>query len=395
MKFTTMADETPKPRTLVLARKEEYVKNPISLIDLLGPLSLAQQRIVMEILTKVQPHIKRYLDHLEERKENEQYQLFSDSDFEDNKISFEMPLSEVCHQASEYKELSSAAMMMSSIMAPAVKEDKHGNLVQSVRPLMTCWLPVAGKSQRRVGYMTVEIERSVADATFNMQRGFAEHIKRIVYMCKCSRTPVLYEYLTKKFMKDDTCEVSYEELRKLLGARTEVLEDTNTVDKEGEKIYNKVVTEKYTQYKDFKRRILEPVKKELDEFWYTRQGTDFTINYEPVYSPYGKGRPKAIRFMMVVDRPEAPSDENISPEVQKAIDLWAKFKNLAVKRVGLEQVEQWLKPAEIVSVSAKEVVFRVPSKTFATDFWVPNIYQPCLEDWNAVFGAALPHPVVE
>lgn len=397
-----MAKEKNKA-TLVLSHKgaAEYVKSPFSVVSMLGPMSLVQQRIVANIIAHVQTKVQYHLDHLNERRENNEYLLFSDKDFENGFKRFDIQLSDVCHLPSEYKELDDAAEKLSRLMVPCTFYENGASFEAPVQ-FLKVFVPTSnGEGRRRAGYLIVKIDEDVSRMYFHMKSGYAEHLKRIVNMCKCSKTPVLYEYLSRYFKQDATHVVSYKELRKVLGAdyyENEPVKDENgdvvLVDGKPQMVTKNV--SKYPRFVDFKRRILKAAVDEIRTLW-NEGKIDFAVNCDALEE--GKRADLAnITFTMDTTRRK---DVEITPA--KDAKDFSNYMNLycmgVVSVVGEDVAEVWMKPdvLKIVDVTEEDVTVAFPIKT-TYEMWCANIYSKCgqgTQVWSSVFGEAKFRPVIK
>lgn len=268
---------------------KDYIKNPFSFLNINGDFSLMQQKILISIVVKLQDRIKNYLEYREDRVGSNRYDLFMPEEFDDKgKIRIDMNLSDIVENSYDWNRLEIAAETLSKIIIPIIKHDERsGGMVKGWHQLMVCNIPTTGgEYTRKNGTMYVEIDRDVAGSVLSMRHGYAEHIKKIINLCACAKSPKLYEYLSLKFRYTNECEVPYAELRKLLGA-------TITVSNNGKYVEH----HKYARFKDFNRRCLEPAYLELKHLFLSGQETDFYFEYEPIFSK--RGNPDKILFRLI------------------------------------------------------------------------------------------------
>lgn len=400
-KFNTMSKEKNKA-TLVLSHKgaAEYIKSPFSVVSMLGPMSLVQQRIVANIIANVQTKVQYHLDHLKERRENNEYLLFSDKEFENGFKRFDIQLSDVCHLPSEYRELDDAAEKLSRLMVPCTFYENGASFEAPVQ-FLKVFVPTSnGEGRRRAGYLIVKIDEDVSRMYFHMKSGYAEHLKRIVNMCKCSKTPVLYEYLSRYFKQDATHVVSYKELRKVLGAdyyENEPLKDDSgevvTIDGKIQMITKSV--SKYPRFVDFKRRILKAAVDEIQTLW-DEGKIDFAVKCDALEE--GKRADLSnITFTMDTTR-----RKNVEVTSAKEKDDFSNYMNLycmgVVGEVGEDVAEIWMKPAilKIVKVTQEEVTIAFPVRA-TWEMWYENVGAKCSNGssvWSSVFGEAKFNPII-
>lgn len=397
-----MAKEQNKT-TLVLSHKgaAEYVKSPFSVVSMLGPMSLVQQRIVANIIAHVQTKVQYHLDHLKERRENNEYLLFSDKDFENGFKRFDIQLSDVCHLPSEYKELDDAAEKLSRLMVPCTFYENGASFEAPVQ-FLKVFVPTSnGEGRRRAGYLIVKIDEDVSRMYFHMKSGYAEHLKRIVNMCKCSKTPVLYEYLSRYFKQDATHVVSYKELRKVLGA--DYYENEPVKDENGDVVlidgHEQTVTKsvsKYPRFVDFKRRILKAAVDEIRTLW-DEGKIDFAVNCDVLEGEGKRANLSNITFTMDTTRRK---DVDV-PAAKDSADFSGYMNHFCmgvVSVVGEDVAEMWMKPSilKIVEVTPEEVTIAFPVRS-TCEMWYDAIGKKCCQGsdvWSSVFGDAKFHPVL-
>lgn len=293
---------------LVPGRGKDYIKNPFSFLNINGDFSLMQQKILISIVVKLQDRIKNYLDYRTDRAGSNRYDLFMPEEFDDKgKIRIDMNLSDIVENSYDWNRLEVAAETLSKIIIPIIKHDERsGGMVKGWYQLMACNIPTTGgEATRKNGTMYVEIDRDVASSVLNMRHGYAEHIKKIINLCVCAKSPKLYEYLSLKFRYTDECEVPYVELRKLLGA-------TVTVENNGKYVER----QKYARFKDFNRRCLEPAYLELKQLFLSGHETDFYFEYEPIFSK--RGNPDKILFRLI-NKIEATAEVRVIEEAPMVV----------------------------------------------------------------------------
>lgn len=395
-------EQKQNKRVLSLLHKgtAEYVKSPFPLVNILGPLNLVQQKIIANIIAHTQIRINDYLANIDNRKKNDEYSLFSDADYEDEEnpvIKFKMKMSDVCKLASEYKELKEAATRLSLIMVNSIYKEKDGTWTEAPAQLMQVRTPMKsiygnrGEGERFSGDMIVVINKSVAKAYFHMKSGYAEHIKEIVNICKCSKTPVLYEYLTRYFTYETSRTVTYTELRKILGADyttnvEKVDEDGNKILINGKPVYDRVDISKYPRFVDFKRRILQPAIDELRQLW-DEGKIDFFVRCSALEE---KGKHVDLsKITFTVDTTRSKPIAAVTVVDGDYTSYWQRYGMALVPIIGEETAELWMPAVKLAKVTDDEVVICAPVKSTLEE-WYLNVYEKDVDHaaWRSVFGNA-------
>lgn len=390
-----MAKDPKSERALVLSHKGslDYVKNPMSIVERLGSFSLTQQRIVFEMLTNIQDHIKRYLDSRSNGAAPDSYQLLTNSDFDvDGNVVLNIPLNSVSRYTAEYDDVKKAAKAMSCMLIEVEYVDEYGVLKTGQRQLFAVDIPKAdcGRGKRSTGFITVEINRHVAKTLFNMEHGYAEHIKDIVSISKGKYTVAIYGLLSKYFNIKEyggECEIKYSSLRQKLKVDEKVvaeIQDPVT----GQPKYVTTEERKYVQYKDFKKRVLNAACEELKKLWDADKGVDFYFEFRENFnnSTTTKGGPRSITFIMKNDRP-TPEEAKATVDAA-ALKMFEEYRSLVQQEVSAENYKVYMSdscPMRMVGVGDEDVKIAFETSTFY-NLWLENIYQKAPNAWMKVFG---------
>ena len=284
--FLIMARKSKK----VELRKQELISNvpadqrklitqPIAFAYLNGDMSVMHARIQATIMDKLQGRIAKAV-----KKQHEggfTGSLFSEEDFKPvkgisgNYLAFSVKYSELGVDPANYKYVSEAARAMQGSLFYEKEQDDY---LRSIVVFPVIDVPDEKKKERRTDiklYMT----ESTAKDLFTFTR-YQNYLKDAVFCFSSGYAGRIYLLINaNKYMAD--CTIDYEKLRKIL---------LTTKD---EKTGNYVV-DKYKDINDFKKRVLEPAKREIAE---AAEHIDCTFDYEFRY-PAGKkrGTPEAIIF---------------------------------------------------------------------------------------------------
>ncbi len=263
----------------VPADQRKLITQPIAFAYLNGDMSVMHARIQATIMDKLQGRIAKAV-----KKQHEggfTGNLFKDEDFTPLKgvsgqyLPFSVKYSELGVDPANYKYVSEAARAMQGSLFYEKEEDGY---VRSIVVFPVIDVPDETKKERRTDiklYMT----ESTAKDLFTFER-YQKYLKDAVFCFSSGYAGRIYLLINaNKYM--GTWIIEYEKLRKILL--------TTKDEKTG-----KYVVDKYKDINDFKKRVLEPAKREIAE---AADHIDCTFDYEFRY-PAGKkrGTPEAIVF---------------------------------------------------------------------------------------------------
>lgn len=271
-------------------RKQELISNvpvdqrkmitqPITFAYLNGDMSVMHARIQTTIMDKLQGRIAKAI-----AKRNESGfagSLFTEEDFapvkgvSGNYLTFKVKYSELGVDPANYRYVSEAARAMQGSLFYEKEQDGY---VRSIVVFPVIDVPDETKKERRTDiklYMT----ESTANDLFTFTR-YQKYLKDAVFCFSSGYAGRIYLLINaNKYL--GTWIIEYEKLRKILL--------TTKDEKTG-----KYVVDKYKDINDFKKRVLEPSKREISE---AADHIDCTFDYEFRY-PEGKkrGKPEAVIF---------------------------------------------------------------------------------------------------
>lgn len=273
-------------------RKQEIISNvpvdqrrmitqPITFAFLNGDMSVMHARIQTTIMDKLQGRIARAVKKQHENEGGFTGSLFSADDFKPVKgvsgsyLSFSVKYSELGVDPANYRYVSEAARAMQGSLFYEKEQDGY---VRSIVVFPVIDVPDETKKERRTDiklYMT----ESTARDLFTFDR-YQKYLKDAVFLFSSGYAGRIY-LLINAYKYAGTWTIEYEKLRKILL--------TTKDEKTG-----KYVVDKYKDINDFKKRVLEPAKREIAE---AADHIDCTFDYEFRY-PAGKkrGTPEAIVF---------------------------------------------------------------------------------------------------
>lgn len=259
--------------------QRRMITQPITFAYLNGDMSVMHARIQTTIMDKLQERIAKAV-----RKQHESGyagSLFSDDDFRPlkgvsgNYLTFSVKYSELGVDPANYRYVSEAARGMQGTLFYEKEEDGY---VRSITVFPVVDVPDETKKERRTD-IKLHMTESTARDLFTFTR-YQKYLKDAVFCFSSGYAGRIYLLINaNKFA--GTWTIEYEKLRKILL--------TTKDEKTG-----KYVADKYKDINDFKKRVLEPAKREIAE---AADHIDCTFDYEFRY-PAGKkrGKPEAIIF---------------------------------------------------------------------------------------------------
>ena len=259
--------------------QRKMITQPITFAYLNGDMSVMHARIQTTIMDKLQERIARAV-----RKQHEggyAGSLFSEEDFSPvkgvsgNYLHFTVKYSELGVDSANYRYVSEAARAMQGSLFYEKEEDGY---LRSIVVFPVIDVPDETKKERRTDiklYMT----ESTAKDLFTFTR-YQKYLKDAVFCFSSGYAGRIY-LLINANKYAGTWTIEYENLRKILL--------TTKDEKTG-----KYVVDKYKDIHDFKKRVLEPARREIAE---AADHIDCTFDYEFRY-PAGKkrGTPDVVIF---------------------------------------------------------------------------------------------------
>lgn len=264
----------------VPAEQRKMVLQPITFAYLNGEMSVMHARIQTIIMEKLQIRLAKALKSKSEN--GYSGDLFHTDDFAPLKgeqsgsyLTFSVKYSELGIEPSNYRYVSDAARAMQGSL---IYEKEVDGYVRSIVVFPVIDVPDETKGERRTD-IKLHMTESTARDLFRITP-YHRYLKDAIFLFSSGYTGRIYLLINaNKQLK--TWSIEYEKLRKIL---------LTTYDKEKKKY----VADKYKDISDFKKRVLEPARKEIAE---AASHIDCTFDYEFRY-PAGKkrGTPEFVVF---------------------------------------------------------------------------------------------------
>lgn len=260
--------ERLKQELLSTVQQQELITQPVTFAYLNGEMSVMQARIQTIIMEKLQLRIAKFLK--ERAHDGFAGCLFSDEDFaplkgENDKgryLTFSVKYSELGIPSANYRYVSDAARAMQGSLVyekSIVADGKSYKRYVVAFPVVD--VPDESLGERRTD-IKLHMTESTAKYLFRITP-YHRYLKDAVFLFNSGYTGRIY-LLINANKQLGTWTIDYEELRKIL---------LTTYDKENDKY----VCDKYQDIRDFKRRVLEPARKEIME---VAKRIDCTFDYE-------------------------------------------------------------------------------------------------------------------
>ena len=263
----------------VPVEQRKMITQPTTFAYLTGQTSIVQARIQTSIMEQLQGKIKAALER--RAKEGFVGDLFDDSDFKEinpgdrsRYLTFTIPYASLGVEPSNYKDIDIAAKAMMSIVYAKDMGDKMRYTVAF--PVVDIDKDVPGRRRQNI---YLHMSESTAKDFFEIIP-YQRYLKEAVYIFSSNYAARIY-LLINANKHLGRWVINYEKLRRILLAKY----DPAT---------KKAETDRYRDISDFKKRVLEPARREIMD---AADRIDCTFDYEFVY-PAGKkrGTPEAVVF---------------------------------------------------------------------------------------------------
>lgn len=320
--------------------EDEYVKNPLSFAQIRGDFSLSQTNLMIGIVGQMQEKIENSLSI-----KNGQLQLFQPGDLNNGMLNIEIPLNQLGIIPQRYGDLAAAvdglmAMKMTykSVDENGIEYDTQRNIFYEVSVPTETKTASGGEmafkgGSRRKGIVKVKIYEECVKDIFNLKKGYIEHLKGIARLCRCSRTPRLYIYLSA-WRKKGHYNANFNDLKEFLGVLVYNKERT------------KIIKNQYDKFSIFLRDVLKPVQEEMKRLAQNNL-IEFYFEYEPVYKSGPKrGNPDVIAFTLIA------TQKGIDFDANKRIE---KLHSTLISTFHMQQ-DEWEKFAYVLNDQAVNMV---------------------------------------
>lgn len=328
----------------VPVEQRKIITQPITFTYLNGEMSMTQTRIQTMIMERLQDRIAKAV----KKKADSGYSgsLFKDEDFKPlpggktSFLTFDVKYSELGVIPANYKDVDEAARAMQRIVYEKNIVDENGQQAKEYNVVFSkVVIPEKDEHGNTPRRDTIKLRMlpEVATDLFNLDVfGYQRYLKDAVFRFSGSYTGRIY-LLINAYKQLSTWVIEYDKLRKIL---------LTTYDE----TTKKYVADKYKDINDFKKRVLEPARKEIEE---AADRIDCTFDYEFRY-PAGKkrGRPEAIVFHIHL----TDLGRNIKQaqlESQEAIELRNSLVSLHLSIADINRLMKETQPDKYILLSGK------------------------------------------
>ncbi len=236
------------PITLPEVMTKIYQPNRITQAQL--PLTLLQSKIFAYVMLQLQDAIKASMNG----NSYHQMELFAHPDL----VKIPIALSEITSNPTQYREVKKAINDLAGVVVSVPYKDQKGNGMQRITGLIRADIP---EKATYSSVINIEIEKRVAEVLINIDRNqdnipinYTSYYFEIVANSKSQYTGRMYP-LISSWMKKGAFSISMDDLKTYL-----------------------CISDKYTRFYDFKKKVLDLVQKDLYEksnCWFNCNQRDF------------------------------------------------------------------------------------------------------------------------
>ncbi|MBR1668993.1 MAG: RepB family plasmid replication initiator protein [Bacteroidaceae bacterium] len=266
-----------------LPQNVEWIKQPYALSVMRGDLSLTQTHIMVELMGALQVKINDFIAHMGE----EGNAVFKEEDFDENGVAHvDVSLAAVSNRPDYYSDVESMAYRLMSATIKKPEEVEGMKMMKLSHVFDSISVPFEDNERgRRKGFIRFYFNREQARDIFTFTR-YSKYIKAVARNSSSQYTSRIYMIITA-YKAFGRWEVEYSELRKILGFYAY---------EEGADGQWGWVEKKYTEYRQFKRRVLNTAADELRDL--AEKGeADCYFDFQEIYPPGKKnGTPEKILF---------------------------------------------------------------------------------------------------
>ena len=270
-----------------LPQEVEWIRQPYALSVMRGDLSLTQTHIMVELMGALQVKINDFIAHMGE----EGNAVFKEEDFDENGVAHvDVSLAAVSNRPDYYSDVESMAYRLMSATIKKPEKVEGMRMMKLSHVFDSISVPFEDNERgRRKGFIRFYFNREQARDIFTFTR-YSKYIKAVARNSSSQYTSRLYMIITA-YKAFGRWVVDYSELRKILGFLAY---------EEGADGQWDWVEKKYTEYRQFKRRVLKTAADELRQL--ADQGeADCYFDFHEIYPPGKKnGTPDKIVFLITV-----------------------------------------------------------------------------------------------
>ena len=297
--------ETNEPKQIQNNNNQKEKKNiiyiPYSLATCGFTASEVQLKLIIAILKQLKSQLRQMQCNyfLNTSQTQTLFSLYAEKQTE---LELIIHPNELGVKTSHYKEILESLLKNndSSIYIPEIEEDnkekfhnipiyKNISLLEANEEISS---NIALQTSNYKNCIKVVIERKIADYLFNDQKGIYSFSENAFKKLKGKYAKRLYLYLSVfRKNKRGFHEIDFWTFRNRIGFEDYLGEEVVSL-----KEFNPTLKLVYPIFSEFKKRVLEPSRKAIEELAKNDE-IDFTFTYEPIKHNYRSKNPKAIRFI--------------------------------------------------------------------------------------------------
>lgn len=282
-----------KKKEIISLDRNNLLAQPVTLSMLPYQAGLNQIKVINAVVRQLQGIFN---DKIKEKRSNApvQVSLFDSPEFRtkymgEKDIVFDLHLSELGIAPKHYPLAFNTIFQMAGIQCLVPVDNGQGETGFMVDTLLkpVIWTKNIITETNEKGetvykykkpIVTIVIKEYVAKYVFDLNKWIDHYLDYTVTNSESSYSARIYIYISSKYSRDGSkFREDYNSFRKIMG----FIDDNES---------------KYMYFSDFKRRVLDPAKKELEKKAKTKE-TDFYFDYKPVYKNNRKSRcPESIEF---------------------------------------------------------------------------------------------------
>ncbi len=217
----------------MLPQISTIIRQPNRVTNAKYDYTLLQQKVLSYIMKELQGHIQFQLAN---KVSYQQLALFS----EDNKVEIKIVLKDIAKHHQDYDTIIDSIRDIRTVEINFPVKDQAGKRFIKYTSLLSD--VIVPEDRKHVKEVFVTLEKSVAKELLNIQEGHTKYVYEIISKSTCKYTPKVYTYICRWRDKGGV-KILYSEFREMLG----------------------IAPDKYKEWKDFKKRVINEVQAELTE----------------------------------------------------------------------------------------------------------------------------------
>lgn len=267
-----------------------WINTPFAYARVLAGQSKLEQDILLQVSEHIQSCLKPFYDQGRNKLVDRPNPLFVGEARAKMLEPIRITLSEYGIKHNHYDDIRNAVESILNIKWVIPISTDQGIAYSMVNVFSRGFTEYVTKGEKQLqskGYIDFYINPDMADYAFDMSLGYVQHPRRIARESSATHTSLLYMLIKHHCGPRNKCEIPLLEIKKTLGL---VVRDTAT---------DRIVSYMMPQYNQFRKRVLDKVKADLDSMGANGK-IDFSYTYREIRTGGKvKGDPAAIEFTLV------------------------------------------------------------------------------------------------